>query len=409
MIKAAVLGFGVVGSGVVDLIYQNNKQVEKGAGEEICIKYILDLRDFPDSVHRDKLVRDFDVILNDPEVTLIAECMGGSHPAYDFSLAALKKGKSVVTSNKETVAKFGHELLAAARENGVYYLFEASVGGGTPVIRPLSKCLAANNVGEVCGILNGTTNYILTMMNKYSESFDTALLSAQEKGYAERDPSDDINGVDTCRKICILTDIVTGAFCNPAEVSTTGITAIRPEDVKTVEKWGGAIKLLGRCRKVGDKYSVMVAPFVVPDSRIIAGVDGVFNAVSFTCDAAGEVTLCGRGAGKMPTASAMVSDMMDAVSGKAYRASWSSPENTDSSVFVSVDDTADVFLVSFKKNGRDVLKAVSGEFGEVRVIGESDGEIYVMTESMTGSECKAHITSLEKLGIVSGTALRALV
>ncbi len=409
MIKAAVLGFGVVGSGVVDLIYQNKDRIAKGAGEEISVKYILDLRDFPDSVYRDKLTKDFNIILNDPEVTLVAECMGGSHPAYEFSLAALRAGKSVVTSNKETVAKFGHELLEAAHENGVFYLFEASVGGGTPVIRPLMKCLAANNVEEVCGILNGTTNYILTMMNKYSESFATALSSAQEKGYAERDPSDDINGVDTCRKICILTDIVTGSFCDPAKVDTTGITAIRPEDVKTVEKWGGAIKLLGRCRRVGDKFAVMVAPFVVPSSRIIAGVDGVFNAVSFTCDAAGEVTLCGRGAGKMPTASAMVSDMMDAVSRKAYRAEWTSPEKTDADIFLPADSASDVFLVSFEKDTRDVLKLVNAEFGEVKVIGESDDEYYIMTDSMTGEECKKHISSLEKLGVVSKTLLRALV
>ncbi len=408
MVKIAVLGFGVVGSGVVELIYQNKEQVALGAGDEISVKYILDLRDFPDSPYADKFVKDFNIILNDSEVSLVVECMGGSHPAYDFSLAALRAGKSVVTSNKETVAKFGHELLEAARENGVYYLFEASVGGGTPVIRPLSKCLAANNVEEVCGILNGTTNYILTMMNKYSESFDTALASAQEKGYAERDPSDDINGVDTCRKICILTDIVTGSFCDPAAVSTTGITAIRPSDVKVVEEWGGAIKLLGRCRRVGDKYSVMVSPFVVPDARIIAGVDGVFNAVAFTCDAAGEVTLCGRGAGKLPTASAMVSDVMDAVSGKAYRASWNSPENTDSDIFLPSDKAEDIFLVSFKKSGRDVIKAVEQEFGEIRTICTGDEEIYVMTGTMSGESVKAHISSLKKLGIEMGTCLRTL-
>ena len=230
MVNIAVLGFGVVGSGVVELCESNADKISAAAGNDVYVKYILDLRDFPDSPYKDRIVKDFEVILNDPEVSLIVECLGGSHPAYDFSLAALKKGKSVVSSNKETVAKFGHELLKTARENGAYYLFEASVGGGTPVIRPLSKCLAANRVEEVCGILNGTTNYILTMMNKYSESFATALASAQEKGYAERDPSDDINGVDTCRKICILTDIVTGKFCDPAKVDTKGITAIRPRD-----------------------------------------------------------------------------------------------------------------------------------------------------------------------------------
>ncbi|MBQ9976831.1 MAG: homoserine dehydrogenase [Clostridia bacterium] len=407
MVNIAVLGFGVVGSGVVELCESNADKISAAAGNDVYVKYILDLRDFPDSPYKDRIVKDFEVILNDPEVSLIVECLGGSHPAYDFSLAALKKGKSVVSSNKETVAKFGHELLKTARENGVYYLFEASVGGGTPVIRPLSKCLAANRVEEVCGILNGTTNYILTMMNKYSESFATALASAQEKGYAERDPSDDINGVDTCRKICILTDIVTGKFCDPAKVDTTGITAIRPEDVKTVEKWGGAIKLLGRCTLVGDKYAVMVSPFVVSADRMIASVDNVFNAVAFKCDAAGDVTLCGRGAGKLPTASAMVSDVIDAVSGKAYRADWSTPEESREDDFVSPDDVADRFLIAFD-NGADALARVNAEFGEVRVIDDATA-LYVMTEQITGADAKKHIANLEKLGLKSQTALRVLL
>lgn len=406
MAKIAVLGFGVVGSGVVELCESNADKISTAAGDNVYVKYILDLRDFPDSPYKDRIVKDFNVILEDPEVSLIVECLGGSHPAYDFSLAALQKGKSVVSSNKETVAKFGHELLKVARENGVYYLFEASVGGGTPVIRPLSKCLAANRVEEVCGILNGTTNYILTMMNKYSESFDTALASAQEKGYAERDPSDDINGVDTCRKICILTDIVTGKFCDPAKVSTTGITAIRSEDVKTVEKWGGAIKLLGRCTLVGDKYAVMVSPFVVSAERMIASVDNVFNAVAFKCDAAGDVTLCGRGAGKLPTASAMVSDVIDAVSGNAYRAVWSSPDEAREDDFVSPDEVADMFFLGFEKTS-DVLAKVRAEFGDVRVIDDAS-ELYVMTEAMTGKALKKHIASLEKSGVVSKTALRVL-
>lgn len=407
MAKIAVLGFGVVGSGVVELIENNSDKISEGAGEPISVKYILDLRDFPDSPWKDKIVKDFDIILNDPEITLIVECLGGSHPAYDFSLAALKKGKSVVSSNKETVAKFGHELLEAARESGAYYLFEASVGGGTPVIRPLSKCLKANRIQEVCGILNGTTNYILTMMNKYSESFATALSSAQEKGYAERDPSDDINGVDTCRKICILTDIVTGKFCDPSKVSTTGITAIRPADVKAVEKWGGAIKLLGRCTLVNDKYSVMVSPFVVSEDRIIAGVDNVFNAVSFKCDAAGDVTLCGRGAGKMPTASAMVSDVIDAVSGKAYRAKWGTPEESREDDFVSPDEVSDKFFVC-TENKSEALSQLRAELGEIRVIDENAEEIYIMTQAVTGKALKKHISNLEKLGLVCKTALRIL-
>lgn len=405
MIKAAVLGFGVVGSGVVDLIYQNAELIEKRVGEKIEIKYILDLRDFPESPYRNKLTKDFNVILNDPEIKIVCECMGGSHPAYEFSSSLLSAGKSVVTSNKETVAKFGDELLALARENGVFYLFEASVGGGMPVIRPLSKCLAANEVFEVCGILNGTTNYILTMMNKYSESFETSLASAQEKGYAERDPSDDINGIDTCRKICILADMVTGVYCSPESVAAQGIVGIRPEEVKAVEEWHGNIKLLGRCRREGDKYSVLVAPFVVAENRMIAGVDGVFNAVSFKCDAADEITVSGRGAGKMPTASAMVSDVMDAASGSAYRADWAKKND---GLYVSIDEVRDVFFLSFVKCSCDLLNNVKCEFSNVKVIGENENEIFVMSDEMTTREVKEHIASLEKLGIKSNGYMRVL-
>lgn len=404
MKNIAVLGFGVVGSGTVELIEKNKDKISKSIQDEIFVKYILDLRDFPTSPYRSRITPDFNVILNDPDVSLVVECLGGAHPAKDFSEAALKAGKSVVTSNKETVAKFGHELLKTAEENGVFYLFEASVGGGTPVIRPLSKCLAANRVEEICGILNGTTNYILTMMNKYSESFETSLASAQEKGYAERDPSDDINGIDTCRKICILTDIVTGKFHDPEKISVQGITSVKPEDVRAAEKWGGSVKLLGRCVKTENGYCVETAPFVVDPGRIISSVDGVFNAVSFRCDAAGDVTLCGRGAGKMPTASAIVSDVMDALSGKAYRAFWSSP-STDESV-VSPDCVSDIFFLSFAPSP-DVLSKVGSEFGEVRVIDDA-GDLYVMTEEMTGKCCRTHLDALKKQGVEAKTVLRVL-
>lgn len=405
MINVAILGFGVVGSGVGEVIMMNNDKLARALGDGITVKYIFDKREFPGTPWQDKVVHDIDIIMNDPEVSVVVECMGGAHPAYDFSIDALKKGKSVITSNKEVVAKFGHELLAVAKENGVGYLFEASVGGGTPVIRPLVKCLVANEINSVCGILNGTTNYILTMMNKYSESFDTALAAAQEKGYAERDPSDDINGIDTCRKICILADIAFGYGMDSTKVYAEGITAIRNKDVALAEKLDSSIKLLGRARKEGDKVSVMVAPFIVSRERVIAGIDDVFNAVAFNGNAVGEVTLCGRGAGMLPTASAMVADIVDVVNNGAWNVSWCNPSETPADVLMTPDEVEDKYYVAFDTASKEGT-AIENVIADARLLSSDDGETAVETPKMPYGELNNKLEALEKNGIKAVSVIR---
>lgn len=311
MINIAIFGFGVVGSGTAEVLTQNAKLISERVGDEINIKYILDLRDFPDSPFADKIVHDINVILNDPEVKICAELMGGSHPAFEFSTSAMKAGKSVVTSNKEVVANFGPELLKTAAENGVRYLFEASVGGGIPVIHSISSCLTANDISEVDGILNGTTNYILTQMISEGKDFDTALAEAQEKGYAERDPSADVDGIDTCRKISILSAIAFGKLIPPDKVATQGIRGVTLKDVENAEKFGAAVKLIGKTVCVDGKISACVAPMFVRKSCPLANINDVYNGVMVNGNAIGDVMFYGRGAGKLPTASAVVSDIIE--------------------------------------------------------------------------------------------------
>ncbi len=314
MIQIAIFGFGVVGSGTAEVLTQNAKLIAQRVGEEIGIKYILDLREFPDSPFADRIVHDINVILNDPEVKICAELMGGSHPAFDFSAAALKAGKSVVTSNKEVVANFGPELLSLAAENNVRYLFEASVGGGIPVIHPIGSCLTANDITEVDGILNGTTNYILTRMISAGKDFDTALAEAQQKGYAERDPSADVDGIDTCRKISILSATAFGELVPPDCIETEGIRGVTLEDVENAGKLGAAVKLIGRAVRCGGTVSAMAAPMLVPYDNPLSNISGVYNGILVNGNAIGDVMFYGRGAGKLPTASAVVSDIIDIAS-----------------------------------------------------------------------------------------------
>ncbi len=314
MINVAIFGFGVVGSGTAEVLTKNAKIISERVGDEINIKYILDLRDFPDSPFADKIVHDINVIINDPEVKICAELMGGSHPAFEFSAAAMKAGKSVVTSNKEVVATFGPELLKIAAENNVRYLFEASVGGGIPVIHPIGSCLTANDITEVNGILNGTTNYILTQMINENKDFDTALAEAQEKGYAERDPSADVDGIDTCRKIAILCAISLGKLIPPEKVSVEGIRGVTLRDVANAAKFGASIKLIGKAVRVGDKISACVSPTLVRRTNPLSGISDVYNGVLVNGNAIGDVMFYGRGAGKLPTASAVVSDIIEIAS-----------------------------------------------------------------------------------------------
>ena len=314
MADIAVLGHGVVGSGVLEVLMTHKESIARRADVEIHVKHILDLRDFPGLPYSHLFTKDFNVILNDPDVKIVVEVMGGLEPAFSYVKACLENGKSVVTSNKELVATKGAELLAIAKKNNLNFLFEASVGGGVPIIRPISQCLAANEVGEIAGILNGTTNFILTKMIREHMSFADALQLAQQLGYAERDPSADVEGADACRKICILASLAYGTHVYPREVHTEGITKITLEDVAYAEAWGGVIKLIGQVKMLENgQIHIGVCPMFVSRESQLAGVDDVFNAVRVHGDMLGDVVFYGKGAGKLPTASAVVADVVDAL------------------------------------------------------------------------------------------------
>lgn len=314
MAKVAILGHGVVGSGTAQVLMMNKDGIAKRAGETVEVKYILDIRDFPDLPYADRFTKDIQVILDDPEVEVVAEVIGGLKPAYDFVSRCLKAGKSVVTSNKELVAAKGAELLQTAKEHGVLFLFEASVGGGIPIIRPMAQCMAANEIERVTGILNGTTNYILTRMFHEQQPFDVALRSAQELGYAEADPTADVEGIDACRKICILSSLAFGRHVYPEYVHAEGISKLTAADVEMAAKEDRVIKLLGITRKYEDgTVFAMVAPFAISRSHLLAGVEDVFNGIVVKGNAVDEVAFVGRGAGKLPTASAVVADIIDCV------------------------------------------------------------------------------------------------
>jgi len=313
MINIAVLGFGVVGSGVVHVLDKNSDIIAHNAGQDIIVKYILDVREFTDSPYKRLFINDFETIINDQEITVVVEAIGGTDAALHYTRRCLEAGKNVVTSNKELVAEYGSELLRLARDRGVNYLFEASVGGGIPVIRPLTQCMTANTISEIYGILNGTTNYILTDMERNNADFSESLREAQQKGYAESDPSADIEGFDTCRKICILSSLAFGIHIYPHQVVTTGITSITIQDIRYAEAMGYKIKLLGRARTIGEKVSAYVAPHLVDMNNLLAVVDDVMNGVVIKGNVVGNVVFCGKGAGKLPTASAVVADVIDAV------------------------------------------------------------------------------------------------
>ncbi len=313
MINVAILGFGVVGSGVAEVLTQNKAIIEKKLGKKVNIKYILDLREFPGNPFESLVIHDFNIILNDPEVDIVAEMMGGSHPAYDFSKACLEAGKSVVTSNKEVVATFGAELLEIAKAHNIAYLFEASVGGGIPIIRPMCNDLSSNNITEINGILNGTTNYILTKMTTEGANFAEVLRDAQEKGYAERNPAADVEGLDAARKIVILAALAFGKSISPNNIYAEGITNIATEDVELASKLGYAVKLIGHSEMIDGKILAMVSPRLIPMSDPLSGINDVFNGILLTGDMVGQVMFYGPGAGKLPTASAVCADIVDII------------------------------------------------------------------------------------------------
>ena len=312
MKKAALLGCGIVGGGIEIIMRENAAYLEKSVGEPVELKYILELKDCSGEIYADKVIKDFSVIENDPEVSVVAECIGGVGVAYEFVSRALKAGKSVVTCNKQMIAEKGLELLALAKEKKVFLLFEASVGGGIPLIRPLTNCLSANRIEEIAGIVNGTTNYILTQMIQCGQDFDTALTDAQKLGYAEADPTADVEGIDALRKICILCDLCFGSNLPPEKVKTVGIRCVAAEDVANAESLGFAIKLVAHAKRLdGDRFMAVVCPHLVPKDKLLASVTGVMNAVVVRGNAVGETLFYGAGAGRMPTASAMVADIID--------------------------------------------------------------------------------------------------
>ncbi len=312
MINVAILGHGVVGSGAAEILINKKELLKKAVGDELNLKYILDLREFPDLPYADKFTKDFNVILNDPTIKIVAEMMGGVEPAYSFARACLEAGKSVVTSNKELVAARGAELIAIAEKANANFMFEASVGGGIPILRPLMQCLCANDIVKIRGILNGTSNYILTEMIEKHVSLETALAEAQRLGYAERDPSADIDGKDACRKICILATLAYGKHIYPQFVKTEGIRNITLDDVAYAADFGCVIKLIGRAEKNADgKVAIGVSPALIKKSDPLACAGGVFNAITVNGDATGDVMFYGAGAGKMPTASAVCADIAD--------------------------------------------------------------------------------------------------
>ena len=332
MISIALLGFGCVGGGTAEVLTENKRIIEERLGCEYQIKYILDLRDFPDSPFGSLVVHDFNTILEDEEVSIVAEMMGGSHPAYDFTKACLEAGKNVVTSNKEVVAKFGVELGKIAAENGVRYMFEASVGGGIPVIRPMMTDLASNKINKINGILNGTTNYILTSMKHDGKSFDEALKEAQRLGYAEADPTADVGGFDTARKIVILASIASGKLVSTENIDIEGITKITLNDVALAEKLGYEIKLIGHAEIDGDKTLAFVSPMAVSTTNPLGRIDGVFNGILVNANMVGEVMFYGPGAGKLPTASAVVADIVDIIAKRDFAPAplgWVSASQSD--------------------------------------------------------------------------------
>ena len=365
MIHVAVLGYGTVGSGVVEVIETNKEAIDKRSAANLNIKYILDLRDFPGDPYENKVVHEYDIILNDPEVAIICETMGGLHPAYEFSKQALLAGKSVCTSNKELVASHGPELIRIARENHCNYLFEASVGGGIPIIRPLNYSLTAEKIDSITGILNGTTNYILTKMDKEGADFEEVLKEAQDKGYAERNPEADVEGYDACRKIAILSSLMCGKNVGYEEIYTEGITKISSRDFLYAKQMDKSIKLLAMSRDREDGFFAMVAPFLIPRSHPLYSVNGVFNAVYVHGNMLGDSMYYGRGAGKLPTASAVVSDVVDCARhlGKTVMCFW---ENEDVRV-ADIETDQGKYFVRVGSGQREAVMEIFGSLAQISV------------------------------------------
>ena len=381
MINIAVMGYGTVGSGVVEVINTNGARINQRIGDELNIKYVLDMKDFPGDPVQEKIVHDFETIVSDEDVQIVVEVMGGIEPAYTFVKRCLQAGKSVATSNKALVAKHGAELLSIAAEHDINFLFEASVGGGIPIIRPLNSSLTADEIEEITGILNGTTNYMLYKMSTEGCEFDTVLKEAQQKGYAEADPTADVEGYDACRKIAILSSLAYERYFDFEDIYTEGITKITPEDMEYAAKLGRTIKLLGTSRRLADGTCyAMVAPFMLGQNSPLYSVNDVFNAVFVHGNMLGDAMFYGSGAGKLPTASAVVGDIVDAA--KHLHVNIVTNWNSTPAVLKPLDEVTGKFFVRIKKEAAEEAKKV---FGDVEIIslGQLPQECAFITDEMT--------------------------
>jgi len=386
MINIAVLGYGTVGSGVVEVINTNQDSINRRAGDEIRIKYVLDLRDFPGDPVQEVLVHDYETIVSDPEVDIVVEVMGGLEPAHTFVKRALEAGKSVATSNKALVAKFGPELMDIARNKNINFLFEASCGGGIPIIRALNQSLTADQIDEVTGILNGTTNYMLTKMDAEGSRFESVLKEAQEKGYAEADPTADVEGYDACRKIAILSSLAYGKFLNYEKIHTEGITKITPEDMKYAGAMGMSIKLLATSRKLSeDSYYAVVAPFLIGRDNPLYSVNDVYNGIFVHGNVLGDAMFYGSGAGKLPTASAVVADVVDEA--KHLHENLPNEWTNQPLPLADSDQVSGRFFVRVQTTDLQLIQDAFGEVEQIQVP-ELSGETGFVTAQMTLGQYK---------------------
>lgn len=393
MINIAVLGYGTVGSGVVEVINTNQDSINRRAGDEIRIKYVLDLRDFPGDPVQEVLVHDYETIINDPEVDIVVEVMGGLEPAHTFVKRALEAGKSVATSNKALVAKFGPELMDIARNKNINFLFEASCGGGIPIIRALNQSLTADQIDEVTGILNGTTNYMLTKMDMEGSRFESVLKEAQEKGYAEADPTADVEGYDACRKIAILSSLAYGKFLNYEKIHTEGITRITPEDMEYARVMGMSIKLLATSRKLSeDSYYAVVAPFLVGKNNPLYSVNDVYNGIFVHGNVLGDAMFYGSGAGKLPTASAVVADVVDEA--KHLHENMPNEWNDQPLPLADSDQVSGRFFVRVQTTDLSLIRSVFGTIEQIQVP-KAEGETGFVTAQMTLGQYKAKAAEIK--------------
>ncbi len=404
----AIMGYGVVGSGVAEVIDINNDIiVKKNKLKSLEVKRILDLRDFPDSPYKDKFTKDFNDILNDDEIKIVVETMGGVNPAYTFVRQCLEKGKNVVTSNKELVAKHGCELLKIAKKQNINFLFEASVGGGIPIIRPISRCMAANEITKIAGILNGTTNFILTKMITENMSLEQALKLAQDNGYAEKDPTNDIEGFDAGRKICILASLAFGKHIYPDDIEIEGITKISLADVEYAKNFGHVIKLLGTASKSPDeKVSAEVSPALIPCSSPLANVNDVFNAVLVDGNAVNEVVFYGKGAGKLPTASAVVADVIDCAISKDTKINYSWEDACDNYLVSPKELLSKLYVRGFASHIDEAKKSIAETFGNVTFLNRDNApkdEIAFITPS----DIKRKL--LENCSVINGFDVQSVI